>query len=347
MKDALGRGDYHLTKEMMWMGPDWIVQEIKDSGLRGRGGAGFPSGLKWSFMPKETDGRPSFLVVNADESEPGTCKDREIMRKDPHKLIEGCLLAGYAMRARAAYIYIRGEYFNEAVVLDEAIHEAYSAGLIGKNACGSGYDFDIYLHRGAGAYICGEETALIESLEGKQGKPRLKPPFPAGVGVFGCPSTVTNVETVAVAPTILRRGADWFASFGNPNNRGTKLFAISGHVKNPIVVEESMSIPLRDLIEKHCGGMRGGWDNLQACIPGGSSVPVLNKELCDEAIMEFDDLRSKGSGLGTAAVTMFDKSVDMVTAIRRLSHFYKHESCGQCTPCREGTGWLEDVLIRM
>lgn len=348
LKDAVRRGDYHMTKEIMWMGPDWIVQEIKDSGLRGRGGAGFPSGLKWSFMPKESDGRPSFLVVNADESEPGTCKDREIMRKDPHKLVEGCLIAGYAMRARAAYIYIRGEYFNEAVVLDEAIHEAYAAGLIGKNASGSGYDFDIFLHRGAGAYICGEETALIESLEGRAGKPRLKPPFPAGVGVFGCPSTVTNVETIAVAPTILRRGADWFASFGNPNNRGTKLFGISGHVKNPMVVEESMSITLRELIEKHCGGMRSGnWDDLQACIPGGSSVPVLNKAHCDEALMEFDDLRARGSGLGTAAVTMFDKSVDMIAAIRRLSHFYSHESCGQCTPCREGTSWLEDILTRM
>lgn len=269
------------------------------------------------------------------------------MRKDPHKLIEGCLLAGYAMRARAAYIYIRGEYFNEAVILDEAIHEAYAAGLIGRNACGSGYDFDVYLHRGAGAYICGEETALIESLEGRQGKPRLKPPFPAGVGLYGCPTTVTNVETVAVSPTILRRGASWFASFGNPNNRGTKLFAISGHVKNPCVVEDSMSIPLRELIEKHCRGMRNGWDSVQACIPGGSSVPVLNKAQCDEALMEFDDLRSKGSGLGTAAVTMFDNTVDMVGAIRRLSHFYSHESCGQCTPCREGTTWLENILTRM
>jgi len=219
--------------------------------------------------------------------------------------------------------------------------------LIGKNACGSGYDFDVYLHRGAGAYICGEETALIESLEGRQGKPRLKPPFPAGVGLFGCPTTVTNVETVAVSPTILRRGASWFASFGNPNNRGTKLFAISGHVKNPCVVEESMSIPLRELIEKHCRGMRNGWDSVQACIPGGSSVPVLNKAQCDEAIMEFDDLRAKGSGLGTAAVTMFDNTVDMVGAIRRLSHFYSHESCGQCTPCREGTTWLESILTRM
>lgn len=298
-------------------------------------------------MPKKSDGRPSFLVVNADESEPGTCKDREIMRKDPQKLIEGCLIAGYAMRARAAYIYIRGEYFNEAVVLDEAIHEAYAHGFLGRNACNSGYDFDVFLHRGAGAYICGEETALIESLEGRQGKPRLKPPFPAGVGVFGCPSTVTNVETIAVAPTILRRGSSWFAGFGNENNRGTKLFGISGHVNNPCVVEESMSIPLQELIEKHCGGMRNGWDSVQACIPGGSSVPVLNKEQCDEAIMEFDDLRNKGSGLGTAAVTMFDDSCDMISGIRRLAHFYKHESCGQCTPCREGTGWLETILKRM
>lgn len=345
--DALKRGDWYKTKEIMWMGPDWLVDEIKASGLRGRGGAGFPSGLKWSFMPKHTDGRPSFLVVNADESEPGTCKDREIMRKDPHKLVEGCLLAGYAMRARAAYIYIRGEYFNEAVVMDEAIHEAYAAGFLGKNACGSGYDFDVYLHRGAGAYICGEETALIESLEGKQGKPRLKPPFPANVGVFGCPTTVTNVETIAVSPTIFRRGASWFSSFGRKNNSGTKLFGISGHVNNPIVVEEEMSITLQELLEKHCGGVRGGWNNLQAVIPGGSSVPVMDFSDCQDALMDFDDLKARGSALGTAAVTVFDKSVDMVSAIRRLAHFYRHESCGQCTPCREGTGWLEEILERM
>lgn len=342
--DALKRGDWYRTKDIMWMGPEWMIEEIKKSGLRGRGGAGFPSGLKWSFMPKKSDGRPSFLVVNADESEPGTCKDREIMRKDPHKLVEGCLLAGYAMRARAAYIYIRGEYFNEAVILDEAIHEAYQAGFLGKNACGSGYNFDVYLHRGAGAYICGEETALIQSLEGRQGKPRLKPPFPANIGVFGCPTTVTNVETVAVTPTIFRRGGAWFAGFGRPNNSGTKLFCISGHVNNPITVEEEMSIPLRDLIEKHCKGVRGGWDNLQAIIPGGSSVPVLDKAQCDVALMDFDDLRSRGSGLGTAAVTVFDKSVDMIAAIRRLSHFYSHESCGQCTPCREGAPFLEKTL---
>eukprot|EP01041_Mallomonas_annulata_P012397 gene12397-26080_t len=334
LKAAMARGDWYRTKDIMWMGPDWMVQEIKDSGLRGRGGAGFPSGLKWSFMPKKPDGRPSFLVVNADESEPGTCKDREIMRKDPHKLVEGCLLAGFAMRARA-------------VVLQEAIHEAYQAGLLGKNACGSGYDYDLYLHRGAGAYICGEETALIESLEGKQGKPRLKPPFPANIGVFGCPTTVTNVETIAVTPTIFRRGGAWFAGFGRPNNRGTKLFAISGHVNNPIVVEEEMSISFRELIEKHCGGVRGGWDNLQAVIPGGSSVPVLNAKDCEDVLMDFDDLKARGSALGTAAVTVFDKSVDMVGAIRRLSHFYSHESCGQCTPCREGTGWMESILERL
>lgn len=282
---------------MLCQGPDWLIEELKTSGLRGRGGAGFPSGLKYSFMPKKlNDGRPSFLVVNADESEPGTCKDREIMRKDPHKLIEGCLLVGFSMRARAAYIYIRGEYFNEAVVLQEAIHEAYQAGFLGKNACGSGYDFDVYLHRGAGAYICGEETALIESLEGRPGKPRMKPPFPANIGLYGCPTTVTNVETVSVTPTIFRRSGAWFASLGRPNNRGTKLFGISGHVNNPMVVEEEMSIPLKDLIEKHCRGVRGGWSNLQACIPGGSSVPVLDEAACQNVLMDFDDLKAKGTG---------------------------------------------------
>jgi NADH dehydrogenase (ubiquinone) flavoprotein 1 len=347
LKDALKRGDWHRTKDIMCLGPDAIVEDIKASGLRGRGGAGFPSGLKWSFMPKNSDGRPSFLVINADESEPGTCKDREIMRKEPHKLIEGCLLAGFAMRTRAAYIYIRGEFYNEAVILDEAIHEAYAAGLLGKNACGSGYDFDVYLHRGAGAYICGEESALIESLEGKAGRPRLKPPFPANMGLYGCPTTVTNVETIAVAPTILRRGPEWFTGLGRKNNSGTKLFCISGHVNNPCTVEEEMSIPLRVLIEKHCGGVRGGWDNLLAIIPGGSSVPMLTRAQCDDVLMDFDALRDARSGLGTAAVTVFDKSVDPIAAIRRLAHFYKHESCGQCTPCREGTGWMMRLMERI
>jgi len=232
--------------------------------------------------------------------------------------------------------------------LQEAIHEAYQKGFLGKNACGSGYDFDVYLHRGAGAYICGEETGLLESLEGRQGKPRLKPPFPPNAGLYGCPTTVTNVETVSVSPTILRRGGSWFASFGAKNNHGTKLFCISGHVNNPCTVEEELSIPLKDLLEKHCGGVRGGWSNLQAVIPGGSSVPVMDEATCQDIAMDFDDLKNKGgSGLGTAAVTVFDKSVDMIGSIRRLSHFYTHESCGQCTPCREGTGWMEDILDRM
>jgi NADH-quinone oxidoreductase subunit F len=344
---ARARGDWDGTKELMARGQDWIVEQIKESGLRGRGGAGFPCGLKWSFMPKESDGRPAYLVVNADEGEPGTCKDRDIMRHDPHKLIEGSLMAGYAMRAVAAYIYIRGEFVREAENLQAAIDEAYEAGLIGRNACGSGFDFDIFVHRGAGAYICGEETALIESLEGKKGQPRLKPPFPAAAGIWGCPTTVNNVETIAVAPAILRRGANWFAGLGRPNNTGTKIFCISGHVENPCNVEEEMGIPLKELIEKHAGGVRGGWDNLLAVIPGGSSVPLLPKSICDSVLMDFDSLIEVKSGLGTAAVMVMDKSTDIVRAIARLARFYAHESCGQCTPCREGTGWMWRVMERL
>lgn len=347
LEAAKKRGDWDNTKALLEKGVDWIINEMKESGLRGRGGAGFPTGLKWSFMPKESDGRPHYLVVNADEGEPGTCKDREIMRHDPHKLIEGCLIAGFSMNAVATYIYIRGEFKEEAVALEEAIQEAYAAGFIGKNACGTGFDHDVYVHRGAGAYICGEETALIESLEGKKGQPRLKPPFPANVGVFGCPTTVNNVESIAVAPTILRRGAAWFAGLGRENNTGTKLFCISGHVNNPCNVEEEMGIPLKELIEKHAGGVRGGWDNLLAIIPGGSSVPMLPKDVCDTVLMDFDSLKAEGSGLGTAAVIVMDKSTDIVRAITRLSEFYKHESCGQCTPCREGTGWMWRVMERL
>jgi len=347
LEAARKRGDWDNTKALMQKGQDEIVEEIKKSGLRGRGGAGFPTGLKWSFMPKQSDGRPSYLVVNADEGEPGTCKDRDMMRHDPHKLVEGCLLAGFAMRAVAAYIYIRGEFHREGNVLEAAIAEAYEAGLIGRNACGSGYDFDIYLHRGAGAYICGEEMALIESLEGKKGQPRLKPPFPAGVGVWGCPTTVNNVESIAVVPAILRRGAEWFAGLGRENNTGTKVFCISGHVERPCNVEEEMGIPLKELIEKHAGGVRGGWDNLQAVIPGGASVPLVPKSICDTVLMDFDSLRAVKSGLGTAAVIVMDKSADVVKAIARLSEFYKHESCGQCTPCREGTGWMWRVMERL
>lgn len=349
LKGAKARGDWHRTREMVEKPNTWIIDQMKASGMRGRGGAGFPTGLKWSFMLKpgwEQDPRPRYLVINADEGEPGTCKDREIMRGDPHKLLEGCLLAGRAMGANAAYIYIRGEFVLESHHLQTAINEAYKEGLIGKNACNSGYDFDIYLHRGAGAYICGEETALLESLEGKQGKPRLKPPFPADRGVFGCPSTVTNVETVAAAPTIIRRGPAWFDSFGRDRNSGTKLFAISGHVNRPCVVEEEMSIPLRELIERHCGGVRGGWDNLKAVIPGGSSTPMMPKEVCDHVLMDFDSLRDNQSALGTGAVIVMDKSTDMIKAISRLSTFYAHESCGQCTPCREGTGWVANMMKR-
>jgi NADH-quinone oxidoreductase subunit F len=349
---ARTRGDWDGTKDLILKGRDWIVNQVKDSGLRGRGGAGFPTGMKWSFMPKPTpekpgDGRPSYLVVNADESEPGTCKDRDILRHDPQKLVEGCLLAGVGMGAHVGYIYIRGEFVNEAKHLQQAIDEAYEAGLIGKNACGSGFDFDLYLHRGAGAYICGEEMALLESLEGRKGQPRLKPPFPAGIGLYGCPTTVNNVETIAVVPTILRKGAGWFAGLGRPKNSGTKVFCISGHVNKPCNVEEVMGIPLKELIEKHAGGIRGGWDNLLGIIPGGSSVPVIPKSICDTVLMDFDSLREVRSGLGTAAVIVMDKSTDIVKAISRLSKFYMHESCGQCTPCREGTGWMWRVMERM
>jgi NADH-quinone oxidoreductase subunit F len=348
LKAAQKRGDWDKTCALMKIGQDAIIEEVKASGLRGRGGAGFPTGMKWSFMPKApTPELPNFLVINADESEPGSCKDREIIRHDPHKLIEGALIAGFAMRARAAYIYIRGEYIFEAKVLEQAVAEAYSAGLLGKNAGKSGYDFDVFVHRGAGAYICGEETAMIESLEGKKGQPRLKPPFPAGAGLYGCPTTVNNVESIAVVPTILRRGAAWFKSFGRDNNHGTKLFQISGHVEKPCVVEEEMGIPFRELIEKHCGGIRGGWDNLLAVIPGGSSVPLVPAAMMMDVPMDFDGCKAVGSGLGTAAVIVMDKSTDIVRAISRLSYFYKHESCGQCTPCREGTGWMWRVMEKM
>ena len=346
LKMAYARGDWDNTKILMAKGADWIIDEIKNSQLRGRGGAGFPTGLKWSFMPRDPE-KNNYLVVNADESEPGTCKDRDMIRNDPQKLIEGCLLASFAMQAHNCYIYIRGEYYNESVVLEKAIAEAYAAGLIGKNACGSGWDLDIYVHRGAGAYICGEETALLESLEGKKGQPRLKPPFPANKGLYGSPTTVNNVETIAVIPTILRRGANWFSSFGREKNTGTKVFCISGHVNNPCNVEEEMSIPLKDLIEKHAGGVIGGWDNLKAIIPGGSSVPMLPKHICDDVLMDFDSLSAVKSGLGTAAVIVMDQSTDLVKAIARIAYFYKHESCGQCTPCREGTGWMWRILEKI
>jgi len=353
LKAAQQRGDWDNTKALMAVGEDKIIDEVKASGLRGRGGAGFPTGMKWSFMPKEPKpGKPNFLVINADESEPGSCKDREIIRHDPHKLLEGALIAGLAMRARAAYIYIRGEFIRETEVLRRAVQECYDAGLFGKNAAGSGYDFDVFVHRGAGAYICGEETAMLSSLEGKKGWPRLKPPFPAGAGLYGCPTTVNNVESIAVVPTILRRGASWFTSIGNPKNEGTKLFQLSGHVNTPCVVEESMGISFRELISRHGHGIRGGknpddFSNLLCVIPGGSSVPLVPAEQILDAPMDFDGLKALGSGLGTAAVIVMDKSTDVVRAISRISYFYKHESCGQCTPCREGTGWMWRIMEKM
>jgi NADH-quinone oxidoreductase subunit F len=347
LSGARARGDWNGISEILARGRDAVVEEVKASGMRGRGGAGFPTGMKWSFMPKQSDGRPSYLVVNADESEPGTCKDRDIIRHEPHKLVEGCLIAGFAMGANTGFIYIRGEYYNEALHLKAAIAEAYEAGLLGKNAAGSGWDFDLHVHRGAGAYICGEESALLESLEGKKGMPRMKPPFPAAMGLYGCPTTVNNVETIAGVPTILRRGATWFAELGRPKNSGTKIFCISGHVNNPCNVEEELGIPLRDLIEKHAGGVRGGWDNLQAIIPGGASMPILPKSVCDTQLMDFDSLKDARSGLGSGAVIVMDKSADVIKAIWRLSKFFKHESCGQCTPCREGTGWMMRMMDRL
>ncbi|MSO92178.1 MAG: NADH-quinone oxidoreductase subunit NuoF [Rhodospirillales bacterium] len=344
---ARRRGDWDDTKALLALGREKIIAEIKASSLRGRGGAGFSTGMKWSFMPKELGERPHYLVINADEGEPGTCKDREILRHEPHKLIEGALIASFAIGAHATYCYVRGEFRREAEALQKAADEARAAGLIGKNACGSGWDFEFHVHLGAGAYICGEESALLESLEGKKGMPRMKPPFPAAVGLYGCPTTVNNVETIAVAPIILRRGAAWFAGLGKPNNTGTKLFNVSGHVNQPCTVEEEMGIPLKVLIEKHASGVRGGWNNLLAVIPGGSSVPMIPRAICETVNMDFDSLREVKSGLGTAAVIVMDTSTDIVKVIARLSKFYMHESCGQCTPCREGTGWLWRMMERI
>ncbi|MDP3631698.1 NADH-quinone oxidoreductase subunit NuoF, partial [Phenylobacterium sp.] len=307
---------------------------------------GFVTGFKWTLMPQQLSERPHYLVVNADESEPGACKDREIIRNDPHLLIEGCMIASYAIRAHTAYIYIRGEYVAERERLEAAIKQAYAAKLIGKDNV-NGWDFDLHVTHGGGAYICGDETALMESLEGKKGQPRLKPPFPAGAGIYGCPTTINNVESIAVVGTILRRGAGWFSSFGRPKNAGTKLMAASGHVNKPSVVEEAMSIPMRQLIEDHFGGVRGGWGKLKAVIPGGVSMPMITREQAETVLMDFDDLPRVQSRLGTATMILFDEDTDLVRVIARVSRFFKHESCGQCTPCREGTGWMWRVMERM
>ncbi len=346
INSSIKRGDWKNLAKLLKMEKQDVINVIKDSGLRGRGGAGFSTGMKWDFMPKAI-GRQHYLVINADEGEPGTCKDRDIMRNEPHKLVEGCLLSGYAIGATKCYIYIRGEFFNEANILQNAIDEAYKKGFLGKNILGLNIDFDIFIHLGSGAYVCGEETALIESLEGKKGQPRLKPPFPANVGVFGMPTTVNNVETIAVVPTILRRGANWFSNLGREKNTGSKIFCISGQVNKPCNVEEELGVPLKYLIQKYAGDVIGGWNNLLAVIPGGSSVPLLPKEDCEEVLMDFDSLKEAGSGLGTGGIIVMNKQTNIVKAIARLSKFYKHESCGQCTPCREGTGWLMRVMDRL
>jgi NADH-quinone oxidoreductase subunit F len=343
---AKQRGDWSQTKQIITKGREWITQEIINSGLRGRGGAGFPTGKKWSFMPQQSD-LPSYLVINADESEPGACKDRDILRYEPHKLVEGAVYAAVGMGAHTVYIYVRGEYYHEAEVLQAAIDEAYEAGLLGKNAAKGGWDVDIYMHRGAGAYICGEETAMLESLEGRKGFPRLKPPYPAVCGLYGCPTTVNNVETIAVVPTILRRGAEWFASIGTKQSTGTKVYSISGHVNKPCNIEEAMGVSLKYLIDNYAGGVRGGWHNLLAVVPGGASVPLIPKDICDSVNMCFESLQQVKSGLGTGSVIVMDQSTDIVAAIARFSQFYMHESCGQCTPCREGTGWLWRMMVRL
>ncbi len=346
LEGAKARGAWNGTADIVAQTPEWICDQIKASGLRGRGGAGFATGLKWTFMPKQESERPHYLLVNADESEPGACKDRDILRNDPHLLIEGCVIACRAMRSHNAYIYIRGEYVHERERLTAAIRQAYDARLLGPGSI-LGYDVDVRLQHGGGAYICGDETALMESFEGKKGQPRLKPPFPAGAGIYGCPTTVNNVETIAVVGTILRRGADWFAGFGTEKSTGTKLFAGSGHLNKPCVVEDAVGIPLKTLMEEHMGGVRGGWGNLKAVIPGGISVRMIPAHEAEEAVMTYEDLAARGSGLGTGTMIVFDKDADLVKAIARASYFYKHESCGQCTPCREGTGWMWRVMERM
>ena len=327
------------------LSPDDVIEEVKASGLRGRGGAGFPTGLKWSFMPRNAPGQ-KYLVCNSDESEPGTCHDRETLRYNPHSLVEGMAIAAYSMGATAAYNYIRGEFIDEPVPrFEAAVQEAYDAGLLGKNIQGSGIDFDLYTFVGAGAYICGEETALLESLEGKQGKPRFKPPFPANFGLYGKPTTINNTQSLASVPAIIRNGGKWFADLGPENSGGTAQFSVSGHVEKPANLELPMGIPFKDLLEI-CGGVWKG-RKLKAVIPGGSSVPVLPGEIIMDCTMDYDSLKNAGSSFGTGAVMVMDETTCMVRVLRRISRFYMAESCGQCTPCREGTGWLYRMLSRI
>ncbi len=341
----LDGGGYKAIEKALKMTPDEITQLVKDSELRGRGGAGFPTGAKWGFVPKNAP-KPTWLLCNADESEPGTFKDRVLIEKDPHLMIEGMIISGYAIRSNPmSYIYIRGEFYYGATVLEKALQEARERGFLGRNILGSGFDFDITVARGAGAYICGEETGLIESIEGHRGQPRVKPPFPAVVGAFGGPTVVQNVETLACVPLIVNNGAEWFKGFGSPKNTGPKLYCVSGNVKKPGVYEFPMGITIKELIYDHCGGITDD-RKLKAVIPGGASAPMLTADEIDIPL-NFDALMKAGSMLGSAGIIVLDETVCIVDAVWRLAKFFAHESCGQCTPCREGTHWMESILDRL
>ena len=341
IESYLSSGGYSALRKALGMVPGEITDAVKKSGLRGRGGAGFPAGIKWSFIPPDSK-KPVYLCCNADESEPGSFKDREILERDPHQMIEGIIIACYAIRSHKAYIYIRGEMPYGAKRIQQAIEEAYEHGYLGKNILLSGFDIDMKLYIGAGAYICGEETGLLESIEGKKGEPRPKPPFPAQIGLFGCPTIVNNVETLACVPHIINNGADWFASIGTPRNTGTKIFGLSGHVNNPGLYELPLGINLLELIEEYGGGIPGG-RKIKAVSPGGSSSAVFSADELDIA-MDFDTVAAAGSMLGTAGVTVMDETVSMIKVAQNLAHFYRDESCGQCVQCREGTWWLEKIL---
>ncbi len=346
LENYLSVGGYEQLKKILKgkTPPEDIIEELKTSSLRGRGGAGFPTGLKWSFMPRTAPGQ-KYIICNSDEGEPGTCKDRDILRFNPHQLIEGMIIAGYCIGASVGYNYIRGEFWEPYERFEGALEEAYKAGFLGENLQGSDFSFDLYAHLGAGAYICGEETALLESLEGKKGQPRFKPPFPAGFGLYGKPTTINNTETLASVPVILEKGGKWFLEQGRPNNGGTKLFCVSGHVNNPGNFEIPLGTPFSELLNM-AGGVRDG-HKLKAVIPGGSSVPVLPADIIMETDMDYDSLSKAGSMLGAGSVIVMDETTCMVGALARLSHFYYEESCGQCTPCREGTGWLAKVMHRI
>jgi NADH:ubiquinone oxidoreductase subunit F (NADH-binding) len=345
LASSRSRGDWARTAPLLARGAPLLRAEVAASGLRGRGGGGALTGAKWAAIPPP-GARPHFLVVNGDESEPGTCKDRQLLAHEPHKVVEGALLAAAAIHAHRAYVYIRGEYRYEAARLQRAIDEAYAAGLIGA-ANAFGYAFDLSIHRGAGAYVCGEQTALLNSIEGLPGRPRFRPPMPALRGLFGCPTLVNNVETIASVPAICGRGGKWFAGIGVDASRGTKLFGVSGKVEQPCVVEEAMGIPMRELIEKYAGGVSGGWENVMAVIPGGSSCPILSPAEANEAVMSYECLAAYGSALGTGGIIVLDKSVDLAKVFARLAAFYRHESCGQCGPCREGTAKLAAIMERI